>query len=266
MTAEHRHHIGGSLRLAVALATTAGFVDSFIFLHVTPVFVANMSGNLVRLGMSAGSGDWRAIVAALVAIGSFLTGAMLATARLDALTHLAHPPSSPRSPSPVGVLVLEGVLLTELPIIIRGVGVSMTQRFGLGAALVVVVGATAMGLQAVALRRVGAIAVSTTYGTGAVVRLGEKLALAARRAPRPGDARRRTTIIVLGAVLVSYVAGAGVAAAVGDVPELLLVAAALPFTAAARTWVRRRNEEWPPVQGCQVHSRISGRSSKRWRT
>ncbi|MCU1501500.1 MAG: hypothetical protein JWM12_854 [Ilumatobacteraceae bacterium] len=235
MTAESRHHVGGSLRLAVALAMAAGFVDSFIFLRVTPVFVANMSGNLVRLGIAAGAGDWRAVGAALAAIGSFLIGAMLATARLDARSR------HPRPPSPTGVLLLEAALLAALPVIIRSTTVSPTQQIGLGGVLVLVVGATAMGLQAVSLRRVGAIAVSTTHGTGAVVRLGEKLALALRRAPRPGDVRRRTTIVVLAGVLVSYVAGASVAAAVGDVPELLLAAAALPLTAGVRSWVQERN-------------------------
>ena len=53
----------------------------------------------------------------------------------------------------------------------------------------------AMGLQATALRRVGQIAVATTYGTGAIVRVGEKVALAARRADRPvARAVRRTSV------------------------------------------------------------------------
>jgi uncharacterized membrane protein YoaK (UPF0700 family) len=245
MTSETRHHVEGSLRLAVALAMTAGFVDSFVFLRVTPVFVANMSGNLVRLGIAAGVGDWRAIAAALAAVTSFLTGAVLATTHVDAGAR------HPRLPSPAGALLLESGLLATLPVIIRVTNVAATQPIGFGGFLVVVIAATAMGLQAVALRRVGVIAVSTTYGTGAVVRLGEKLALALRRAPRPGEARRRTTIVVLMAVLVSYVAGAALAAGLGDVPELMFAAAAVPFAAGIRSSVRRRREH-QPVDGVRI--------------
>ena len=89
-----------------------------------------------------------------------------------------------------------------------------------------------MGMQAVGLRRVGETHVSTTYGTGAVVRLSEKLVLAFRQAPRPGDLPRRSTITVLVAVLVAYVAGAAGASAAGASPAWLLLPAAIQVAAA----------------------------------
>jgi uncharacterized membrane protein YoaK (UPF0700 family) len=82
-----------------------------------------------------------------------------------------------------------------------------------------------MGLQATALRLVGEIAVATTYGTGAIVRIGEKLVLAARRADRRTEHRRRVAIGVLTVVLVSYVAGAAVATLAGSGALVLAIPA-----------------------------------------
>ena len=58
MTQESTHHPSGPLLLAVALAMVAGFVDAHIYLAVSPIFVANMSGNLVHIGMLVGDGNW----------------------------------------------------------------------------------------------------------------------------------------------------------------------------------------------------------------
>jgi hypothetical protein len=49
---------------------------------------------------------------------------------------------------------------------------------------------------------------------------------------RPGDQRRRITIAVLFTVLVSYVAGAGLASWAVASPELLFLPAAVPLLAA----------------------------------
>jgi uncharacterized membrane protein YoaK (UPF0700 family) len=226
MTTEATHHVSGTLGLAVVLAAGAGFVDAFVYVHVTPVFVANMSGNLVRLGISAGNGEWHGVAAAAIAIGGFLAGVFGATMRLDAQVRRG------RTPSPVALLLVESVLLASIAGILIVRDVSFSPVIHGIVYLVVVLGALAMGCQAVALRRVGQIAVSTTYGTGSVVRLGEKLALAMRRSVRPGDQRRRITIAVLFTVLVSYVAGAGLASWAVASPELLFLPAAVPLLAA----------------------------------
>ncbi len=89
-----------------------------------------------------------------------------------------------------------------------------------------------MGLQAIALRRVGQVAISTTYGTGAVVRLSEKFALAFRRTPRPGNHRRRVSIAILATVLFSYVLGAFAAASWNSNAYLLFIPAAVSLASA----------------------------------
>ena len=223
MTAEHRHHLSGSLLLALSLATSAGFVDAFVYTRVTPVFVANMSGNLVRLGISSGLHDWREFGAGSLAVASFLIGVVAATASIDARVRVSKPPLPRR------LLNVESILLVALTAVLVAKHVTYSASTAPIDYLVLWIGATAMGVQAVAIRRVGQVAVSTTYGTGALVRLGEKLTLAILKAPRPDGVRRRSSIIVLGSILVSYVLGAFVATSVPDQPWLLLVPALVPL-------------------------------------
>lgn len=226
MTTEGRHHASGNIGTAIALAATAGFIDAFIYRAVTPVFVANMSGNLVRLGIATGDHNARAVAATVVALAGFLAGVMGATTWLD--THVR----GGRQPSSAGLLLVESVLVLAIPLVLYGAHITYSVSIEPIDYVIVVLGATAMGIQAVALRRVGQIAVSTTYGTGAMVRMGEKIALAARRADRPGDIRRRLTIAVLGIVLFSYVAGAFLATSLGRSPALLFGPALVPLMAA----------------------------------
>jgi uncharacterized membrane protein YoaK (UPF0700 family) len=217
MTQEPDHHPSGPLAIAVALAIAAGFVDAHIYLHVAPVFVANMSGNLVRLGMFAGDGSWREASGAAVAVVAFSVGVVLAVVehdrRLRRSGHLR----------PDVLLAVEALLLVAVCAVRAGLGTTFQTQLSGANAPVIVVAAIAMGVQAATLRRVGAIAVATTYGTGAIVRVGEKVALASRRAGRTTSLRRRVTITVLMSVLVSYVLGAALAAALGSSPWLLLL-------------------------------------------
>jgi uncharacterized membrane protein YoaK (UPF0700 family) len=223
VTTEHHHHVAGTLGTAIVLALLAGFVDAFVYLRVAPVFIANMSGNLVHLGMGAGEGQGRAVAAAAVALGGFLAGVFAAVARLDRHVRAA------RSAEARPLLIVESMLLAIMPITMWVFDIGRSATVRPIDYLVVAPGATAMGVQAIALRRVGQIAVATTYGTGAVVRLGEKIALATRRAPLVGETQRSATIVVLGVVLASYVIGAAIAASLRGAPVLLLVAAAVPL-------------------------------------
>jgi uncharacterized membrane protein YoaK (UPF0700 family) len=234
MPPEVKHHTVGTLPLAVALAAAAGFVDAFIYQRVAPVFVANMSGNLVRLGMSAGDHDGRGTVAVLIALAGFITGVIGGAAHLDMHVRAERPTD------PSTLLLSEAALIIALPVMIHVFDIGFTRSIRPLDDIVIAIGSVAMGLQAVALRRVGQTAVSTTYGTGAVVRLGEKLALAAKRTPRPEDHRRRRSIVVLGAVLGSYVLGAFVAASLSADPTWLFIPAAVPLAGWARLRRQRR--------------------------
>ena len=214
---ERTHHPSGPLGLAIALAAAAGFVDAHVYVNVTPVFVANMSGNLIHLGIFLGGDDWKPAIATLVALVAFTTGIVVATIHHDRQV------ARSREVHPAFLLALESVLLIGLTTWLLAAPVALTTRPHPADLPVLVIASMAMGIQAGALRRVGEIAVATTYGTGAIVRIGEKLVLAARRADRSSMHGRRVAIAVLAIVLVSYVAGATLATVAGSSPWLLTI-------------------------------------------
>ena len=205
------------MAMALSLAAVAGFIDAFLFLNVTSVFVANMSGNMVRVGIEAGDGHWTTAVGSLAALIAFTSGVIAAIAHHD------HQLRRGRLVRPDQLLIAEALLTLALPVALIVFDVEFSRSPGWIHGAVIAVGAFAMGIQASALRRVGEIAVATTYGTGTIVRIGEKAALALRRAERVDDARRLTTITVLVGVLVSYIGGAALASALGGARELLFI-------------------------------------------
>jgi uncharacterized membrane protein YoaK (UPF0700 family) len=214
------------LALASALAASAGFVDAHIYLNVTPVFVANMSGNLIHLGVFAGTGEYGDVLGSVVALVAFLLGVVVATGHHDRQLRRVG------SLRPGTLLAGEAVLVASLTVLIGLFDLDFTSHVRLADAPVICVAAFAMGIQTSALRRVGAVAVATTYGTGAIVRIGEKIGLAVQRADRSTEHRRRDTVIVLLSVLASYVGGAAVAATIGSSSLLLLLPGAVLVVAA----------------------------------
>jgi len=217
MTAETAHHPSGPLAVALSLAAVAGFVDAFVFLNVTNVFVANMSGNLIRLGIVFGSTDWPAVAGSVAALVAFTCGVVVAIAHHDRALRQS------KQLRPDQLLLVEAVLIAVLPILLIRDDVAASSDPGAVQYLIVGLGAFAMGIQASALRRVGDVAVATTYGTGTIVRIGEKLALGLTRADRVSDHRRTKTILILTGVLLAYVSGAALASALGASPWLLLI-------------------------------------------
>ncbi len=226
MTAETAHHPSGPLVLAVTLAGVAGFVDAHLFLHVTNVFVANMSGNMVRAGISTGSADWAIAGGSVAALIAFSAGVVVA------ISHHDRQLRRDGRVRPDDLVVVEALLVLSLPIIVMVGDVEFSNRPDAIHVVVIAIGAFSMGIQASSLRRVGSIAVATTYGTGTVVRIGEKVALALRRAERTSVGRRSATVAVLVGVLAGYVGGAAAASALGASPLLLFVPTALLFVSA----------------------------------
>jgi uncharacterized membrane protein YoaK (UPF0700 family) len=183
--------------------------------------VANMSGNMVRVGISSGSGDWSIAAGSLAALLAFVASVVVAIAHHDRRLQQNKPVR------PDELLVIEALLTLSLPIILIVGHVEFSNQAGPAHYLVIGSGAFAMGIQASSLRRVGSIAVATTYGTGTIVRIGEKVALGLRRAERTSVGRRSATVIVLVGVLACYMGGAATAAALGSSPLLLLIPSAV---------------------------------------
>ena len=228
MSARTRLNPSGPLRLAALLAAVAGFVDAHIYLNVVNVFVANQSGNMIHLGIFAGDFNWDMAQGSLVAILGFLTGVLIATTYHSRRQRLGF------AIRPHILIWLEAVLifLTALGLMRYHHGFSEVPNAK--DLTFVALGAVSMGIQTTALRRVGAVTVATTYGTGTIVRIGEKVVdqLSVRGLPTQLPTRLRSVpIIILFTVLVAYVGGAALASWLGS-QHWLLLAPVLPLTVA----------------------------------
>jgi uncharacterized membrane protein YoaK (UPF0700 family) len=148
--------------LLVALTVAAGVIETVSFLGLGQVFIANMTGNLVLLGISAGQGSNDHIGRLAVALGSFLVGVFVAG-------------RATRKPGvwvwPLGVrFALAAVFLLEAGFCVTWVITQGQPVGGLELALTVVLG-LAMGTQSAAVRTLAPAGMSTTFMTGTLVDL-----------------------------------------------------------------------------------------------
>ncbi|MGH6967676.1 MAG: YoaK family protein [Stellaceae bacterium] len=138
-----------SLLLAALLALGAGFVDAYGYIGLGHVFVANMTGTTVLLGVAAAHGDGGLAGHYILTVGAFAAGALIG-ALLKRLTGRGSLP-----------LLLGGAVLVMLVIV-------PPSRV---AALVLL--AAVMGLQGSAVARFRSISLQTIVITGTIVRLAE---------------------------------------------------------------------------------------------
>lgn len=145
-------------KLQVFLLTfAAGVLDGLCYLR-GHVFAANMTGNVVLLGLDVvrneqHRGGWNAI-----AIVAFAAGAWLAALRLIT------PESATGSPDEVK----RGAML-EMPLLLAfGVFYAISNQDPSARAALIAVGACAMGIQSIAVRRLRISGVVTTFITGTI--------------------------------------------------------------------------------------------------
>src|SRR5882757_148369 len=87
MPPEPRSEHGPLPPLLLGLTLVTGLVDAFSYLLLGHVFVANMTGNVVFLGFAIAGAPGFSIPASLVALGSFLVGALLGGKASSRLGH-----------------------------------------------------------------------------------------------------------------------------------------------------------------------------------
>ena len=151
---------------AVALTATAGYVDAFVFLRVTRVFIANQSGNLIVGGMSAVGGKVGDVVLPFVSVLAYIAGAATAAALFDRPERQGR-----RRLLDTVAAVIVALVGAAVALAVAGEGHAAGPR---SPVVIGVVAATAlsMGAQATAVRRAGGVAVLTTASTGAITSLG----------------------------------------------------------------------------------------------
>lgn len=149
--------------LAASLAVLAGFVDAVGFLRLGGFFVSFMSGNSTRLGVAVGVGDAAAAGIAvsllLLFVAGVVAGALVGRERF-------------RWRRPAVLAVVASTLL--LSAILVQVGLS---RWAVAPC------AFAMGALNALFQKDGEVTVGVTYMTGALVRMGHRIAAALRGGP-----------------------------------------------------------------------------------
>ncbi|HEX3742983.1 MAG TPA: YoaK family protein [Bryobacteraceae bacterium] len=215
--------IGGTRAFDLVLLTwAAGMLDALCYLRAH-VFAANMTGNIVLLGLNLvrdqeHRGEWN-----LAAIAAFIAGALLA----GALLFRRRAPMAP----PVEV---KAGLSIELPFLLAFAALCSLRDSSQSGAIkagVIVAGAAAMGVQSIAVRRLKIAGVATTFMTGTMTSaIADWLS---------GERQVDSSIsqpLLLAAMLVTYFA----AAATTALFHSTTVPTILPFLCVAAVRVR-----WP---------------------
>jgi len=138
------------------------------YLGLGRVFTANITGNLVLLGIAIGQQQLTGSIRAVVAFAGFVVGFLLGV-RVTARTQ---PPAVwPRSTT-LAVLAELGLLLGLL----AGWEITGDRPSAVTLDILIALSAGAMGMQSAVARRLGVVAVTTTFVTGMLTTLIAELA------------------------------------------------------------------------------------------
>jgi uncharacterized membrane protein YoaK (UPF0700 family) len=197
--------------LVVVLTFVTGSADAMGFLALGGAFSSVMTGNMVLLGLSVGRADGELALTSAAAIGSFVVGVLVGA-------HLAGVPEQgdPVWPRAVNrALLLEAAVFTAFTVVWETTGSGRSANLQLG---LLMMSATALGIQSSAIQRFGVSGLSSTYLTGTLTAL---IGAVAARSPR-------TVLLPKAEILLALVVGACVGAVLSAhlpllAPALLLI-------------------------------------------
>ncbi len=219
--------------LLVAMTVLTGLVDSFSYLLLGHVFVANMTGNVVFFGFAVAGAQGFSVAASLAALVSFGVGSVFGgriVARFG--HHRGHH---------VAVATGTQSLLLAVSVILALVG---SHPFGSGVryALIVVL-SLAMGVQNSSVRRLAVPDLTTTVLTLTVTGIGADSALGGGKGSKSG---RR--LISVAAMFLGALAGAALVLHVHVALPLVFALAIVVVIAAVSHWAGRSNPPWTHVE------------------
>lgn len=226
---EHREQLRADRKrqvrdlLVVILTITTGVADAVCFLHLGHVFGSVITGNLVLIGVSAGTRIAALAEHAGVAVAGYMAGVLAAAPIARERDRRA----DPQSGWPLRVTACLAVELAVLGAFSIGWWAADSRPQGAAQLLLLGAAGAAMGMQSAAVRRLGQL--STTYLTGTLT--GVLAALALRENP-DGLARN---LGILAAIVAGALAGSATAAAAPPaLPALLLAPNAVVLICAWR--------------------------------
>ncbi|WP_406433375.1 YoaK family protein [Streptomyces sp. NBC_01589] len=215
--------------LMLTLTVVTGLVDTVSYLSLGHVFVANMTGNVVFLGLAVAGADGLSVLASVVSMAAFLVGA-LAGGRFGT-RFAAH-----RGRLLTFATALEAVLVAGAVITVAATHGKVTTTVQY--TLIVFLG-LAMGLQNAVARRLGVPDLTTTVLTLTLTGLAADSTPAGGSAPRPG--RRILSVL---AIFLGALAGAVLLAHTGLVLVLVLTLVLLVVTSAAAHRLSASDAPW----------------------
>lgn len=200
------------LPLLFLLSTTAGIIDAVSVLGLGKVFTANMTGNIVFLGLAFARTPGFAVAPSLTALLSFLAGAAI-----GGRFHQASGPARLRRWAKI-CAAAEVLLLASAALVAFGYSTS-TLSGGVGRYATITFLAVAMGLRNATMRQFNAPDITTTVLTTILTAIASDSSLAGGTNPNLG---RRLLPVV--AILAGATIGALMVLRVGVVVPLLLAA------------------------------------------
>jgi len=218
----------------VLLAVTSGSLDALGFLALGGVFASVMTGNLVLLGLGAGTRSGSLSAHALVALAGYVVGVTVG-ARATRATRANRAGQSPAGQSPVPPgwsRRLHALVAVELALVVAFVvgWETVRSRHSVVAQLVLIaLAAGAMGLQSATMRVSTGSSRSTTYLTGTLT--GAVMALAGGSRPRD----EWPDLTVLAAALAGAVLAGAVLTARSSIAPVVPLAALVGALLVGRT-------------------------------
>jgi uncharacterized membrane protein YoaK (UPF0700 family) len=215
--------------LLVAMTVVTGLVDSFSYLLLGHVFVANMTGNVVFLGFAIAGAQGFSIAASLVALASFGLGSVLG-GRIGAQfgNHRGHH---------VAVATGAQSVLLAVSMILALVG---THPFGSGVRYSLIVALSlAMGVQNASVRRLAVPDLTTTVLTLTVTGIAADSALGGGKGSKSG---RR--LISVAAMFIGALVGAALVLHVRVALPLIIAFVIVGVVAIVSHLAGRSNPPW----------------------
>jgi uncharacterized membrane protein YoaK (UPF0700 family) len=187
--------------LLAVLAFTSGYIDALSYLGLGSVFVSNMTGNTVLLGIAIGRGNVLAAARAGVALLSYIGGVALGTN----IVNSTHVPKEFWPQAVTRAFFTEFVVL--LMFAIGGISADNAHSEFILYPLIVLA-AIAMGIQSTAVHALGVSGISTTYITGTWTRLVSSLTFKGRSLTSKSTVKETSDRRIQAMVLVVYVLAA----------------------------------------------------------
>jgi uncharacterized membrane protein YoaK (UPF0700 family) len=158
-------HNNAKIAMALLLTFVAGFVDIVGYIAVYHLFTANMTGTTVHLGHDLVTGQHVAAIIALSILGAFVLGSVGGRALIEvgARRHV-------RSIASIAIAVELALVLGFIVVFNTSSG---TAKSPTDICLLLILLATAMGIQTATLTRIGPLTVHTTFVTGMLNKLSQ---------------------------------------------------------------------------------------------